>query len=196
MSTAAVSKFITDIAMHYPKKHETRAAEKAWLQSMAAHLRGYSDLVLARAAQTILDHRKERFFPLPSECKDACEAARQAMEAVELAHDLPALRSSLGDEWSTERVKLAYDLVKSGMGKQAARDNPCWILGLWHFCRKNQRLPEAREVDKIRRDAEDFDRSYRDCVIGDAGPFSKSLEKLGATMLAKREKLRAEVLGR
>jgi len=201
MSNAAVSNFMTDLVTHFPKKHESPAAEKVWLQSMASTLRGYSDSVLRQAAQNIIDTREDRYFPLPAECKQACDAVQKVQEIVTRAQTLPQLQTGVGDEWSPERVKFAYELVRCGMGRQAAQDNTCWVLGLWHFCRKFQRLPETREIDQLKRDAREFDEAYAKCVRGVAGPMSKVLEKLGASMLKgedwkSREKLCAEVLSR
>jgi hypothetical protein len=194
--SAAVSKFVTDLALHFPPKHAKPEHETPWLKSMAEALRGYPADILDEAAKHLIATRKYTTFPLPAECKQACLAIAEYRRFLARSEALPGLRKSEGDEWSSERVKLAYDLIKSGMGRQAAKDDPCWVLGLWHFCRKNQRLPEWREVEKIRREAGEFDLSYRDCLSGNAGPLSQALAGLGGSMIAKREKLCAEVLGR
>jgi hypothetical protein len=189
----AIVTFIGNIAVHYPTpKHETPEAEAIWLKSMVSELRGSSPEVLDRAARHIIQTRKYRNFPLPSECREACRRAAGEIDALRHVETLPTLRKSLGDEWSTERCKLAYDLIKSGTGKQAAREG--WILAMWHFCRKHQRAPMGPEIDACKREAAAFDEAYDMCLRG--GPFANVLEKFGDAVVAKREKLIAEALGR
>lgn len=189
----AVSKFITDLALHFPPKHARPELETAWIRSMAEALRGYPAKVLEDAARQIIATRKYTSFPLPAECKQACNAVAEYQQFLVRSQTLPTFRSSTGDEWTTERVKLAYDLIKSGMGKEAAKDG--WILALWNFARKNQRLPQGTEISACKREAKEFDETYAKCVKG-GWPEAKKWEALGASMLAKREKLAGEVLGR
>lgn len=189
----AVSKFISDLAIHFPPKHARPELETAWIRSMAEALRGYHPDVLEDAAKQIIATRKYTSFPLPAECKHACNAVAEYRQFICRSQTLPEFRTSTGDEWTSERVKLAYDLIKSGMGKEAARDG--WVLALWNFARKNQRLPSGSEINACKREAEEFNAAYAECVKG-GWPEARALEKLGSSMLAKREKLSAEVLGR
>ena len=101
---------------------------------MAEALRGYTARTLEEAAKHIIGTRKYTSFPLPSECRAACVAVAEYQAFMSEKGKLPGLRSH--DAWSAERQSLAYDLIKSGMGKQAAKDTPCWVLSLWHFCSK------------------------------------------------------------
>lgn len=196
MSTVAISKFITELALHFPPKHARPELETAWLKSMADALRGTASGVLEEAARHIIQTRKYTSFPLPAECRNACMdiAERQRLRADAGALPHPALGASAGAEWSSERVKLAYDLIKSALGKEAVKDR--WIGPLWSFCRKNQRLPAGREIEACKREAKEFDAAYARCVTGAAGPMSGVLMQLGDSMLAKRLKLEAEVMGR
>lgn len=192
--SAAVSKFVTDLSLHFPPKHARPELEAAWLKSMADALRGYPAHTLEEAAKHIIATRKYTSFPLPAECRSACVAVAEYQAFIADKARLPTMRTH--EEWSSERQRLADDLIKSGMGKQAASGQPCWILALWHFCRKNQRLPSGSEIEQCKRDARDLDESHALCVRGKAGPMSKDLEKLGSSMLAKRKKLAEEVMGK
>ena len=198
----AVVKFIGDLAMHFTTpKHDTPEGHNTWLKSMVSEMRGSSAEVLDRAARRIIGTRRNRYFPLIAECRQAIREAADEIKFEQHAQTLPTLRQSLGDEWTQERVKLAYDLIKCSMGREAAQDDPCWILALWHFCRKHQRLPDGREIDQCKRDARDFDEAYEQCLRGQAGPAGTMLERLGASMLKgddwkSRERLCAVVLGR
>lgn len=205
MAIEHISKFITDLAMHFsPPRFDQEHERQAWQKSIAMELRGSSPEVLERAARSIIQTRKNRYFPLVAECRQAVREAAELARLEGHLETMPALRQSLGDEWSTERVKLAYELIKSGMGKQAAKDAPCWINNLWHFCRKQQRLPDRQEAEVLRREAQQFDRSYQDCMRGHSFdsygnkreiPDAKVLLKFGDSILAKRERLCAEALG-
>ena len=194
--TIAVANFIEALLAHYPVRHDSEEREDAWVRSLTGALKGIPADVLGETAQDIIRTRKYRNFPLLSEILDKCEQIEKRREHQARSQVLPELQLSIGDEWSTGRCKFAYVLVNSGMGKQAARDKPCWVRSLWHFCRKNQRLPAGPEIEQCKRAALDFDESYDAVLRGEGGEFSKVLERWGDSMAAKREKLRAEVLGR
>ena len=191
--TVAVSKFITELSLHFPPKHARPELETAWIRSMADALRSYPAPVLEEAAKHIIATRKYTSFPLPAECKQACVAVAEYRQFLAKSQTLPPFRSTAGDEWTSERVRLAYDLIKSGMGKQAANEG--WVLALWNFARQHARLPTDAEVIQCKRDARDFDEAYATCVKG-GWPEAKKWEALGSSMLAKREKLSGEVLGK
>lgn len=214
MAIEDISGFITEIAVHYaPPKYSTANERDAWLRSIHTALKGSSPAVLARAAQIIIDGRKNRYFPLVADLREAIREAAEQIRFDQHVQTLPELRQLLGNEWSAERVKLAYDLIHCAMGKEAASANPSWILALWNFCRRFQRLPDNRkyeartrleredygglsELEFCKRSARDFDEAYERSMQGTAGELSARIHQLGAAMLAKREKLRAEVLGR
>lgn len=204
--TKAVADFIEALLVHYPVRHDTEEREDAWVKSMIAALRDYGPDLLKEVAENIIRTRKYRNFPLLSEILDKCDEIEKRREMRKWEDTIPQLRLPVdGDQWSRERVRLAYDLVKSAMGREAAQANPCWIIALWHFCRRNQRLPVGYEVDALKREAREFDESYADtlrgAVVGHDGksadiPNARALQKLGASMLAKRERLIQEVLGK
>lgn len=197
MSHQEIAEFADAMLQHFPPFRQWEDyQEKAWADTMASELSCFPKEVLARAQREIIRTRKPNMPrpPMVSECIQACLEARRWIEADASKGQLPAMRPAAGDEWSTERVKLAYDLIKSSLGKEAGRDG--WILSLWGFCRINQRVPQGPETERCKRDAQEFDTAYADCVRGAAGPLSGVLEGLGAAMLAKRESLAAEVLRR
>jgi hypothetical protein len=207
MIIKSASDFVNSVVQIWPPFRWDEVQEKAWTQLMVRNLSGFSPAVLDRAFQDMVSKRKETRVPTPAECISACTEAKRWSDMEANDGKLPGLREHASDEWSTERVKLAYDLVNSAMGKQAAADDPCWILALWHFCRRNQRMPAGHEIEQCRRDAREFDESYRDAMRGEVAnadgvlkvlpnSLAMMVQKLGASMLAKREKLRDEVLGR
>jgi hypothetical protein len=203
--TTAVANFIEALLVHYPVRHDTEEREDAWVKSMIGALRGFEGDLLKEVANDIIRTRKYRNFPLLSEILDKCDEVDARRKTQKNSVVFATFRQPEGDPWSTERCRLAYDLVKSAMGKQAAADDPCWVVSLWHFCRRNQRLPVGNEIEQCKRAARDFDEAYlatlraevtdADGVIKDMAN-ARGLQALGSSMLAKREKLRAEVLGR
>ena len=194
MSTKLVLSFVDAVIQHFPPFRWDEEQEKAWVNTMVRELGGFSDDVLEHAMTTMLRTRKVRQIPLVSECIDACVEARRWLEKDRRSGELRDINPSAGEsDWSTERVKLAYDLCKSAMGKEAAKDG--WVLTLWNFIRKNQRLPKGSEIEACKRTAREFNETYAQCVKG-GWPEARHWEKLGASMLAKREALASEVLGR
>ena len=187
----AISKFVADVALHFPNRFDTEASEDEWLQSMSRNLRGYSADVLKYAAQKIIDTRTDRRFPLPSECKKICNeiAQREAAEKPQLGVDkkLPPLHSD-------SRVKWADTLIDCPIGREAARDG--WVLSLHDFARVNGKLPVGSEIAACKAGAKGFDEAFTLCARGEAGPLNKPLLGLGQAMLARRRELEVRLLGR
>jgi hypothetical protein len=184
----AISQFITDLAVHFGRKHDTPEAEDVWLKSMFACMRGYNTDTLKRAAQRIINQRTERSFPLPAECKKVCDDIA-SQEATEKGMRLPVDKAP--PPFSDARVRLADDLVMTAMGKEAARDG--WILALHDFARDNARLPSAGEVTAIKAVPKGFDVAYAD-NLRRHDPMAKALKVLGDKMIARRKELTEMVL--
>lgn len=185
----AISKFVADVALHFPNRFDSEAAEDEWLDSMARNLRGYSADVLKRAAQKIIDTRTDRRFPLPSECKKVCNefAQQDAAEKPGMIAD-----QKLPPAFSDWRVKLADDLIMCPMGREAAKDG--WILALHDFARENGRLPAGGEISKVKAVRKGFDAAYYGVINGNGGFCSAALKKLGDHMIARRKALADRVL--
>jgi hypothetical protein len=185
----AVSQFITDLAVHFGRKHDTPEAEKQWLQSMFSTLRPYGADTLKYARERIINTRTERSFPLPAECKKVCDliASREEIE-----HGVGRLAvDKVPPQFSDARIKLADDLVMTPMGKEAAKDG--WILALHDFCRDNARLPGGNEIAKVKAVPKGFDAAYRDCMSR-TGALDKALLRLGDKMITRRKELTDMVL--
>ncbi len=188
----AISKFVADVALHFPNRFDSEASEDEWLQSMFRNLRGYNSDVLNRAAQRIVDTRTDRRFPLPSECKKVCDdisTRDRAESGAKLEFDVT--KTSPYSDW---RIKLADDLIACPLGKDAASEG--WILSLHDFARMQGRLPIGSEITKCKAGAKGFDEAYALCVRGEAGACGRSLRDLGDSMLKRREDLRSKALGK
>lgn len=186
----AISNFITSLALHFTVRHETPEHEKAWLRSMAMNLRSFPAVVLNEAADEIIRTRKHRNFPLPAECREVCIAIdkRERSQELPVEEKIP----ERNPEWTKWRIRNADMLVQSTLGREAARSN--WILQLHDFIRVNQRLPKDYEISRLKEQARLFDDAYAECVRG-GWQQSSMLERLGRSMLARRETLMEAVLG-
>lgn len=189
MNLDKISKFITTLIVHFPKRHATPADQAEWLTAMAHALQSFDPSILDLAARKIIDTRTDRFFPLPAECRKFCnEVARDEAERK------PRLDTGNYDpvaakwkEWSQDRIAWADRLIQSEMGRRAAREG--WISTLHDFIRVNNRMPKAdHEIATCIRIAAEFMESYEDAVRG-GWQQAASLASLGEKMLAKREKL-------
>lgn len=185
-----VSKFITALVLYFPLRHESEATEKEWLSAMARTLRDYDGGTLAKAASAIIETRKDRRFPLPSECREACMKILEREKSEKLIGQLPLERAY--PEFSQHREKLADDLVMGELGQRAAREG--WISALHQFCRKTMRLPEGADINRCINDARGFDRALDQARGGGCGPFSRHIADLGVSMLQRRQDLTDMVL--
>lgn len=193
--TKAVADFIEALLVHYPVRHDTEEREDAWVKSMIAALRDFDGSLLQEVANDIIRTRKYRNFPLLSEILDKCDEIQERRAARKREAMLPELRTPQGaDEWTTERCKFAHDMKRSDLGKQAAREG--WIVAFWHFCRRNLRAPDGREIDQCRRDSDGIDELYQQAMKGEAGPFSRQVAKFAGDILEKRMRWTDEALGR
>jgi hypothetical protein len=197
-----VSDFITELENHFiPVKHENAARKKAWMASFSRELERFSVQVLVETARDLIVTRKERYFPPLSECVDACKNAKKRFDLVAKAAAAPVQsnwKPEKDDEWADWRRDLADKLIIGPMGKQAAASN--WILQLHDFIRKNQRLPNGMEVNRLKEEARIFDEKYAECVAfrgwktttqSEPGAMAQAgwLVKLGDQMRARRAEL-------
>lgn len=204
----AIAEFADEMMQHFPPFRQWEDyQEKAWANTLAAELAGFSSEVLTHAKKQIIRTRRPNMPrpPMVSECIDACLESRRLIEKDKLASQIPDLTPSASRDWSAERVKLAHDSIKTDMGREAARDG--WISTLWNFIREHQRMPKGHEIEACKRQAREFMDTYKLVLRGECvdkeGVIQKLpkehaevLQKLGSSMLAKREELAREVMGR
>lgn len=191
MSQNAVSKFIDAMLLHYPPFRWDEEQEKSWSKTMVVELRGFGAAVLEKAATTMIRTRKDRRTPLVAECVQACVEARRWLDIEKGASELPIDEKQTTGEWTADRFKLANDLIRTPLGREAAKGG--WIGALHGFARRNARAPVGPEIQACKQSAKEFDAAYKLCVQG-GWPYAHMLERLGAAMLKRREKLSDMVL--
>ena len=194
MSTKDVVAFVKTMLDRWPPYRWDETQERAYAEDLQRELSGYLPDVLERARRDMVRKRVKTQTPSVAECIGYCSEAKKWIDAESNKGQLlpPPERNH---EWSPERVKLAYELIRTPLGKQAADQG--WVLALWNFVRKNGRHPVSeREFAQARADARSLDDAYAMCVRGAegvAGMMLKACETWGASMLAKRKALAEEV---
>ena len=186
----AVSSFLSNLMVHFPFRHENEERETAWVTSMVRELRGFDPSTLDKAAEEIIRHRTDRRFPLPSDCRKACLDAKKWIEAERRSSTLPIATPTSEMQWDA-RQRLADDLVQCPLGKQAANEG--WIGAMHAYAVKYGRLPTGGDIARCKSDAKEFDAAYALCIRG-GWPQAGELQKLGASMLKRRQALVDRVL--
>lgn len=100
---------------------------------------------LQHAAKLLKTTRTSRTYPTIADCLEACKQAHDALQPP-----VKKRRQEQGTppEWTDERQRQANRLISSSeIGKEAADEG--WLYALWDFCRKNERLPNRFEAQKI-----------------------------------------------
>ena len=194
----SVSGFVKTMLDRWPPYRWDETQERAYAEDLQRELSGFTAEVLERARRDMVRKRTKTQTPTVAECIGYCEEAKRWADMERNKGQLiadPAKERQ--HEWSTERVKLAYELIRTPLGKQAAKEG--WVLALWNFIRKQGRHPtNEREFNQLRADAKALDEGYAVAVRGDSGMRGialKALEKLGASMLEKRKELADEAMG-
>lgn len=159
----------------------------AYMAELDRITKRYTEPQLDRAADILIrDHRPTRLkpWPSPSTILEACEDAAGALTPQKDP-------SAKYKDWSPASVGKAYDLMRTDLGREAADQG--WALSLWDFSRQHGRLPNEREVYDCKVRAREFDAAYAS-LTGDT-PLSRMLQKLGGSMLARRNKLARHAWG-
>lgn len=190
-----VDEFIALVGIHFPPPARDEKAA-LWELSMDRTLRRMPPDVLVKAAEIIIETRKPqkegKWFPTPSECIEACNKARRALESP----SAPLLSHGERDQspWASWRIDRADELLKTtAMGRQAAAEG--WTLGLHDFIRANMRLPSDGEAFKIKSTSMENRDLVQMCERGEAGSVSGPLARLGRSMLERGKDMAEYVVG-
>jgi hypothetical protein len=185
-----IEQFIAGMTLAFPKRFDDERQQVEWFKTWERCLRNFDPWIVEAATARIIDNRTERSFPLPSEVRKACH------EVIELERRNNPQLAIKPEQQNADPYATADALINCELGREAARAEPCWILALHDFCRTNLRLPAPGEVPKLKRIAAEFEERYRDCITGNAGPQSKLFATFAETLIRRREKYRARLIGR
>lgn len=117
--------------------------------------------------------------------------AERVAEEVAAKAERHAPKNQQDSAWSPDAFAAADRLIRSPMGRAAAREG--WITQLHDYCRRARSLPDASAIAGLKREARLFDDAYGDVCRGNGGMLSGSLRKLGETFLRRRDELAAKV---
>lgn len=197
MISPHVAKFLAAVGEFFPPSSRDPEAAERWAIALDRALCHVEPRTLARAAELIVttrDPKKDgRFFPLPSECIEACKRAGNEIKAAET----PLIAHGHRDQspWAGWRIDRADELIRTtAMGREAAAGG--WTLALHDFIRANQRLPNDLEVGRVRASASETKELVEMCERGEAGPLSGPLARLGRTILERGKDMAAYVGGK
>jgi len=96
--------------------------------------------------------------------------------------------------WSPEAFAAADRLIRSPMGREAAREG--WITQLHDYGRRARSLPDASGVARLKREARLFEEAYGQICRGEGLPsLNAALRSLGETFLYRRDQLAAVAHG-
>ena len=185
--------FADQVLQHFPPFRWDEEQEKAWADTLVRELGGFSTEVIDRAGREIVRNRKKPQTPLVSECIDACRNARKLVESISRASLLPVdgAGQTSNMDWTSDRMKLAWELIVGPLGKQAAKEQ--WVKSLWNFCRRNSRLPQPNEIEGCKREHREFMEAYRQCSIG-PNPRVRQWLSMGDEMLKRQKEMADYVL--
>lgn len=159
----------------------------------------YPDPVRRKAADNLINRAKDRRWPLINDVVAACEEMDRYYKVDKQQSKLPLLTSPGVGEWAPDRVKLADDILRSSLGRQAAKEG--WAHPLWVWCRRKGEAPRGAEIDACKRAAMEHlglvEEVVRGTFVGSDGveckynpTLRKALEDWGNEILVK-EKERA-----
>lgn len=211
------SEFMDKVLLHWPPFRWTEEQERAWSEDLVQEVHGFSAAIRKRASETMVRSRPRRAgTPGVADCVAACVEAKRWIDIEEGKTKLPLGPADRAGEWEAGRLKLAYDLCNSDLGRQAAKEG--WLLSLWNFCRvprgdpPGQRHPKGAEIEQLKKQADDHRRRVIELHaqaekeererkaagewvrVGDG--VAASLASLGESMLTKQERMAKEVLGK
>lgn len=187
MSEVGVHRFIAAVSLHFPRPKFSgdETMEGAWVASMTRVLSNCDDALLAEAANIILNERDPkkdgRFFPVPKECKDACDLAAERRD-----RQLLALAPPKADMPYDGKVRLARDLMKSPPGKQATREG--WGEAMFHFCVEHERAPTGNEIGQCKQSARDF-KATHEALLKDGSQLGSAWARVAEGMVRKAREL-------
>jgi hypothetical protein len=180
--------FTAPMLVHFSVKHDSEAAEEAWLADYEDALKVFQPAILQEAAKRIMRRRNYTNFPMIAECVQACnEVIEERSKSVPSRSYSPQY-----PDWSDQRVAEANRMLDSAVGRKAASEG--WIIGLWDFCRQKGRPPQHHEVPKIIASSREAWAAMKQ--IDQDNPMAPILNKTAAMLRDRRKDLTAIAEGR
>lgn len=190
MSANGVKNFIAavDLVFPAPQYGGDKNRQAGWYALHTSELGHYPDDVLAAVGKRIVretmpEDGHSRFFPSIARIRELCEQTMESKRALEM----PLLAGAKGPpEYGPERVALARDLMKTPLGKQAAKDG--WAPAMLDFCMKNMKAPSGAEIEACKAKDREFRNEHERCLKGER-EFGGAWAKYAESMVRKAKEL-------
>lgn len=206
-----VDDFITEILKRWPPPGTWSAERKAaWGSDLGDELGNEKEDVLKYALKIMIRERTYPSTPMPS---DVMKVVNQAVREVSAQRRAGMLKMGAGGTyedgpfaskpedraWTSERVKLAYDMLKTEMAKTAAREG--WVHNFWTFVIQYGRMPNDQEINAktigyvdrhavpgLKEAARQHDEVMRN-LAASTSPRDKHWYQYGQMMIARGQRL-------
>lgn len=190
MSTAeTVSKFAQMILKAYPPYRWEEAQEDIWTASLSKRLYRFSDAIIEKALDKLLGERDATKTPTVRECIDMCEDVKRYAGLEEKKGELPIEEKEQHplDAFSPERKAFARSLMRTPLGKQAAREG--WAGPLRTYIRKTGEMPRTdAEKAQLKRTTEETLALHKELMMGkfiDKDGIEQSYDRSQRTIMLK-----------
>ncbi len=150
-----------------PNHVETAAAFLAEVDRIADR---YGHEAQRLAGYMVIRATQQNWWPSPGVIAEALDSASNSL-AVKNADKGPKY-----PDWTAARQANANRLIRSPMGRQAAKEG--WIGALWDFARVEERLPQGSELARCKRVAREADEMAAEVYRGNGGPAAAALLRL------------------
>ena len=150
-----IEQVIADILDRWPPTHAwTDERKTKWCLDLADNLGGEKPEVLKWALKLLVANRNFGSTPLVAE---VLKSVNQAVKEIGAQRRAGMLKLDDGQTydaddptkwdkaWTSDGVKLAYQLIQTEMGRRAAKEG--WIRPLWCFICVERRLPTEHEIE-------------------------------------------------
>lgn len=180
--------------------------EQTWTGYVVPEIEGMADEIIEAGTKQMLRRRKRKDgMPSVAEVIEYCEEADRWIKQKQGKENLQIEQPFVPHgAWTGDRKQLADELIRTPLGKQAAKEG--WIGVLWDFCRNQQRLPQqGKEVEELKRESKAVDAAYALAVrnASTTDPKQKQFAEMNAKLVAwgdavmeRRRGLEAIALGR
>lgn len=170
--SSAVQDFIAEVLKRWPPpKSWSEEQEDAWSDDVIAEFSSEKEPIFAQALNVL--KRQSRSYSGTPRIDDVIKAVNLAVKEVAAQRRAGMLKLGDGDTydadplnrikpddkaWTREGIKLAYEMLPTEMGRQAAREG--WVAPFWQYVVTHRRMPGASDIPALKRAAikpEDLD---------------------------------------
>lgn len=197
MSTA-VQDFITEVLKRWPPPRSwSEEQENAWSDDVIAEFSSEKKPIFDQALNVL--KRQSRSYSGTPRIEDVIKAVNLAVKEVGAQRRVGLLKLEDGDTydrmpwdpppeqrtWTKERIKLAYDLLPTEAGRQAAREG--WVKPYWEYIVTYGKAPPASEYAKLKASA--ITMEWCQDILRRGHPLAKQIVEAAKYRMADADRL-------